>query len=211
MTKLKKADLIFKYVILGLVVISLLTLFLPIYEQTYTSTYEETTETTTFYFYGSSYFTYTTTITVMLYALLVPILSIVFLFMNFKKSRLLSYGLISVYVLDNIFSLLLIKNMIADNTNERYTYTLKYGYSIFVAELVLLCAVVITSLVLYLIDSLCDKKARLRENNQDLSNPTQIDLLKSRIETLNELKDSGIITEEEYEQKRSEIVKNIRI
>lgn len=142
--------------------------------------------------------------------MLVPVFAAIFLFTEFKSSKLFSCGFSLAYIITNIYSFVLIGRAVKESGGS-YTYTLLYGYYLMLIETVLLLGVVIAALVLYILCKVKEKNTVSATEEQAVTNLSQTDTFKQRIELLNGLKDSGLLTEEEYGQKRSEIISELKV
>ncbi len=203
MKGLKKTDSIFRWIILGIAIANILTYFMPIYESVYRGGEPEL-----IYLYGSSS---SSLVVVGFTNLLIPIISLIFLFANFKNSKLFFYGFSLTYILNSIFTLIILDNAVSNNSNSYYAYSFKYGYYFYIITSVLLAVTVICSFIFYLI--IKKKNPNGEESNAVAASTkdSKIDAFKQRIEVLNDLKNQGILTESEYDQKRSEIVKDLEL
>ena len=201
---MKKTDNIFRWIILGIFVAHILTYFMPIYESIYTSSYSDP-ETTLYYMYMSGpYFI------VNLSSLLIPIVAIVFLFANFKNSKLFFFGFSATYLLNCIFTILSLSKITSDNSNSYYEYSLKYGYYLYIVTMALLAVVIISAFIIYLVRKSQDKKEEPEQSHQS-PHDSKIDNLRKRIDLLDDLKNQGILTENEYEEKRADIIKELKV
>ena len=209
MEALKKTEKVFKRLILCIFVAHISTYFMPIYESVYTSSWNDTKTTTVVYWYGSggggslSYIIYSST------ALIVPILAIAFLFANFKNSKVFFFGLSATYAINCIFTLLTLSQNIKENTNTSYEYTFKYGYHFFILTLIFLIAAIIVAFVVYIVA--LSRNSKIESEQLQRSSDSEIDIIKKKIEILDSLKQQGILTESEYEQKRSAIIEDLKI
>ena len=188
MNNLKKADSIFKWIILGLAIIHLVTYFMPVLESSYGSW---NSSSLYYWYYGGS---------VVYTSLLIPIIALVFLFANFKYSRLFFIGLSATYFFNSIFNLL----GIADAGD------FVYGYYIYVVTFALFVASVVSGFIIYLIIKAKSSKTVAETPSQPFES-SDVDVLRKRIELLDDLKNQGILTESEYEQKRKDIIKDLKI
>ena len=199
---LKKADNIFKWIILGVAIAHLMTYFMPIYKNTYT--YSDPVTTLVYMYSTSSY------VLVNFSSLLIPIVTIVFLFSNFKNSKLFFFGFSATYIINCIFTTLSLSKLINDNTSSYNDYSFVYGYYFFIVTMVLLALVIIGSFVIYVILKHKELKSE-SEQKQQVPQESKIDILRKRIEVLDDLKNQELLTESEYEEKRAEIIKELRI
>ena len=199
---LKKADNIFKWIILGVAIAHLMTYFMPIYKNTYT--YSDPVTTLVYMYSTSSY------VLVNFSSLLIPIVTIVFLFVNFKNSKLFFFGFSATYIINCIFTTLSLSKLINDNTSSYNDYSFVYGYYFFIVTMVLLALVIIGSFVIYVILKHKELKSE-SEQKQQVPQESKIDILRKRIEVLDDLKNQELLTESEYEEKRAEIIKELRI
>ena len=208
MKTLQKADSIFKWIILGLTVVNIISYFLPIYDYIYYGS--SRSEHTLCYLYGSN----SSYVVFSFSSLLIPIIAIVFMFANFKNSRLFFFGLSAAYIISCIFTILSVSHL-SNYRSDYYRYSLEYGFYIFIVTVALLSIAIIGSFVVYLLFNRKDSKLNNKDSKSDFASEppqqTAIDVLRKRIEVLDDLKKQNILTESEYEQKRSEIVKEIKI
>ena len=100
--------------------------------------------------------------------------------------------------------------MIKENTNSNYEYSFEYGYYLYLFTWVLLALAVIGALVIYLIMKNKELKSET-DQTQQVSQSSKIDILRKRIELLDDLKTQGILTEREYEEKRADIIKELKV
>lgn len=210
METLKKIDKIFNWLILGLVIVHLIAYFMPIYESVYSSSYNNTVETDIIYLYTNNSSVLLSYYIASSASLLFPILAIVFLFARFKTSKLFFFGFSTTYITNCIFIVLNLSKAIKSNTSSNYAYSYQYGYYFFIVTMVLLSLAIIGALVLYLI--LKHKELKLEsEQVQQVSQDSKIDILRKRIDVLDDLKNQGILTESEYDEKRADIIKELKI
>ena len=206
---LKKTEKILKWLILCIFVTHMLTYFMPIYESIYTSSWDNTKTTALIYWYGYSssgsltYIIYTST------ALIVPILAVVFLFTSFKNSKAFFFGLSATYVINCIFTLLTLSKSIKESTKTSYEYTFKYGYHFFILTLILFIITTVVAFVIYLVAH--SRNSKLESEQLQQSSDSEIDNIRKKLELLVSLKQQGILTESEYEQKRSAIIDAMKI
>ncbi|MCH5350512.1 MAG: hypothetical protein J1F39_00895 [Clostridiales bacterium] len=202
---MKKIDKIFKWIVFGVFILHLLAFFMPIYSATSQTSYSDP-EVILSYLYSSS------SIYLLVYfsELLIPIVAIVFLFANFKSSRPFFFGLMGTYMLNGIFTILSLSRMVLDNTSSYYDYAFQYGYYIYIVTLVFLFIAVISSFIVYLV-SKSQNANEDAEASRETYQESKIDVLRKRIELLDDLKRQGVLTEREYDEKRSEIIKDLKI
>lgn len=210
METINKTDKVLKWIILGLFIAHILTFLMPIFECVYKNSYGNTTETTLYYFYTTFSSLHLSNLFVYATSLILPITALVFLFANFKNSKLFFFGFSVTYLIECIFTIMSLSKSIKNNTSSNYEYTLKYGYHLFTFTVVLLCLTIGVSFIIYLISKNKDSKPEPIQVQQTSDN-SQIDTLRKRIDLLDELKEQGILTEREYEQKRAEIIREIKI
>ena len=206
MNTLKKTESIFKWIILGIALAHLISYFMPIYESVYKGSYSDP-ETTLVYLYGSGASSY---IIVSFTNLLIPIVSFVFLFANFKNSKLFFYGFSFTYIINCIFTILNLSKSINNNTSSYYEYSFQYGYYIFIVTMVLLALTIMGEFVIYLILKHKELEPKAEQKEQ-IHQDSKIDILRKRIELLDDLKNQGILTESEYDEKRAEIIKELKV
>ena len=199
---MKKADKVFKWIILGIFVAHIMIYFMPIYKYTYKSTYSDP-ETTLVYLYGSS----SSYSIISFTSLLIPIAALVFLFAQFKNSKLFFFGFSATYIINCIFTILLLSKAILNNNSNSYQYSFQYGYYVYIATLGLLAVAIIVAFIIYLVQKSKDKREEPTNLHQDL----KIDILRKRIELLDDLKNQGVLTESEYAEKRADIIKDLKI
>ena len=208
MKALKKTENIFKWIVLGMAIVHFVTYFMPIFKSVYT--YRDTPETEIFYFYTNSSSLYLSYYFASATSLLLPIIAIVFLFANFKSSRLLFFGFSTTYIINCVFTIISLSKSIKNNTNRNYEYSFQFGYYLFIITMVLLTLAIIGAFVIYLI--LKRKELKIEsEQVQPVSQDLKINILRKRIELLDDLKTQGILTESEYEEKRADIIKELKI
>lgn len=206
MSILKKTESIFKWIILGITLAHLVSYFMPIYESVYQSSSRDP-ETNLIYLYGSGS---SPLIIVNFTNLLIPIVALVFLFANFKNSKLFFYGFSATYILNCIFTTLNLSNAINNNTSSYYEYSFQYGYYIFIVTMVFLALAIIGAFVTYLILEHKEFEPEAEQKEQ-AHHDSKIDILRKRVELLGDLKNQGILTECEYDEKRAEIIKELKI
>lgn len=200
MVELKKANTIFKWIIFAILIISLFSIFCPVYENEIRKDPLNATKVFITYFYGYDVTSYSILIS------LVPILAIVFLFVNFKNSQLFSFGLSVAYIINNIISVMSIYKFVeAQAESHDNFYSLSYGYYLLIIETILLGLAVILAIIFYAINVIEESK------NEGFKFNGNLDELKKRLDFLTELRDNGVISDVEYEQKRNEIIKGIKI
>ncbi len=203
MNKLNKTDSLLKWIILGLSLACILSLFLPVYQLS--SRYSTSVEK--YYWYQIAQHNYSFIyLGGMVTVVLLNMVALSFLFGGFKNSRLFFFGFSGAFSLNSIFSILQIKSIINNETGSSSTIEFSYGYYIFVVLTALLIIAMICYFVCYLILKSTDKKAAAKTDVKDVA-----DELKQRVALLNDMKSNGILTEEEYELKRSELIQNLRI
>ena len=207
MNTLKKTESIFKWIILGIALAHLISFFMPIYESVYKGSTYSDPETTLIYLYGSGSSSY---LIVSFTNLLIPIVALVFLFANFKNIKLFFYGFSFTYIINCIFTTLNLSKSINDNTSNYYEYSFQYGYYIFIITMVLWALAIIGAFVIYLISKHKNLESEA-EQNQQVHQDSKIDILRKRIELLDDLKNQGILTESEYDEKRAEIIKELKV
>ena len=206
MQTLKKTDNIFKWIILGVAITHILTYFMPIYKNTYKSGTYSDPITTLFYMYGGS----SLYLIVNFSNLLIPIVAIVFLFANFKNSKLFFFGFSTTYIINCIFTILSLSKSIKNNTSIYDDYSFVYGYYFFIVTMVLLALIIIGAFVIYLI--LKHKESQSESGQtQQVPQDSKINILRKRIEVIDDLKNQGILTESEYAEKRADIIKELKI
>ncbi|MCH5166060.1 MAG: SHOCT domain-containing protein [Clostridiales bacterium] len=206
----KKIEKIFNWIVLGLAIMHLISYFMPIYKSVYTSSYDNTVETKVIYFYTSNASFYISYYIVNSISLLLPITAIIFLFTSFKNSKLFFLGLSSTYIANCIFVLLDLSKAIDNNTNTNNVYIYQYGYYFFIVTMVLFALAIIGVFVIHLF--LKHKNlATVSEQTQQVTQDEKIDVIRKRIEVLDDLKTQGILTESEYEEKRAIIIKELKI
>lgn len=137
-------------------------------------------------------------------------MAIVFLFANFKSSRLLFFGLSTTYIINCVFTIISLSKSIKNNASSNYEYTFQFGYYLFIITIVLLTLAIIGAFVIYLILKRKELKTESEQVQQAYQN-SKIDILRKRIEVLDELKNQGILTDSEYDEKRAEIIKELKI
>lgn len=207
MATLNKIDKYLKCVILGIFVIHLIAYFMPIFKVIHIQNDADVQISYSYIYYGSfGGFSWNYASTSLL---LMPIIALTFLFANFKNCRVFFYGFSATYITGCIFQLLAWSKEIYARTSSYYEYQHMYGYNFYVFTLVLLSIVVVLDLTMYIVSKFL--KLKLEPKNLKLASDSNIDTVKSKIELLNNLKQQGILTEGEYEQKRSSIIKELKL
>lgn len=195
-------------VLIVVITLNIVTYFMPYYKSTYSPTYGDK-EVTNMYLY-SGYFSVTpfTTMT-----LIIPILAIVFLLTDFKNGKPLSFALIASQFMSNILLILSTKSYTTNRQSSNYDYSIMYGYYMCIAMSVLLAIALIYAIIVYVLNKHKLTTQTQPQNNQITTSTikSDIDIFKERISTLDELKKDGVLNDIEYEQKRNEIVKDLKI
>lgn len=196
-------------ILIAIMVLNIITYFMPYYKSTYSPTYGDK-EVTNMYLY-SGYFSVTpfTTMT-----LIIPILAIVFLLTDFKNGKPLSFALIASQFMSNILLILSTKSYLLDRQSNSYEYNLTYGYYMCIVMTILLALALICSITIYIIierKNSAQPQSHTKQIDPPVIKKSNIDIFKERINTLNELKNDGVLNDDEYEQKRNEIVKELNI
>ncbi|MDE5549358.1 MAG: SHOCT domain-containing protein [Clostridia bacterium] len=209
MKSIRITNSVLKWIIFALLIISLITMFFPIYQSKYTSTStgsnSATTTNKTTYEYGYSSFVTSIWNVYNVFTVLLTVLAIVFLFAEFKSSKIFSFGLIATNVINNFFSIMTISRYVNESSSNTTQYSLSYGYDLMLVETIILTLAVILAIIFYAIEKSLESKGDKKTEDYSL------DDLKERLNFLAELRDSEVITESEYEQKRAEIVKQIKV
>ena len=182
---------------------------MPYYKSTYSPTFGDK-EVTNMYLY-SGYFSVTpfTTMT-----LIIPILAIVFLLTDFKNGKPLSFAFIASQFMSNILLMLSIKSYLLDRQSNSYEYNLTYGYYVCIVMTILLALALICSITIYIIierKNSAQPQSHTKQIDPPVIKKSDIDIFKERISALDELKKDGVLNDIEYEQKRNEIVKDLKI
>ena len=200
MKSMKKVDYVFTWIIFGLFVLHLISYFLPFFESKSSGGKPELV-----YFYGGGSFYINSNII----NYLIPFIAIVFLFSKFKHGKLFFFGFSAAYLLSNIFVILSISKS-ASSDSSYYEYSLKFGYYFFIVTLVLLAISILCSFIFYLMMRSEDSNEE-SEQTRSSSPVSKIYYLRKKIEILDDLKNQGVLTETEYEQKRSEIIAELKL
>ncbi len=202
MKRLKKTQAVFTWIVLGVAIANLLVYFMPMFQSVYRGGEPEFG-----YLYGSS----SSYLIVSFTNLIIPITAIIFLFAKFKNSKLFFFGFSLTYIFNSIFTIISLNKAITENDNDYYVYSFKYGYYFYIVTTVLLAVSAICLFIFYLIIKKKEANEESGNISQAQTQDSQIDLLKKRIDILNDLKTSGVLTESEYEQKRLEIIKDLKL
>lgn len=210
MKKLNTVNLVLKIVLIVFIALNIITYFMPFYRQIYESSYSQDNSTTKVYLYSG----YLSVSPFTSLTLIIPIMAIVFLLTNFKSSKGIAFGLTASQIMTNIVFLLSISNLLDNNSNINYTYKPLYGYNVCIAFTILLSLALVATITVFIVSKQISKRQQLMQlNNENTSDNvlSPIDIFKKRIKTLEELKQIGVLTENEYEQKRNEIVQEFKI
>lgn len=202
MKKLNKTESVFTWIVLGVAIANLLVYFMPMYEVVYRGGEPEFG-----YLYGGS----SSYLIISFTSLIIPITAIIFLFAKFKNSKLFFFGFSLSYIFSSIFNIINLNRAITDNDNTYYVYTFKYGYYFYIVTMALLAALSLCLFIFYLIIKKKEANAETEKLSQAQQQDSQIDLLKKRMDILNDLKSQEVLTESEYEQKRLEIIKDLKL
>lgn len=206
MKRVEKTNKIMVWVLLSLTTLSILSYFLPMYTQKYTSSYSPST-TNTVYLYNSYAIN-----PIVSQAIIIPIFAIIFMFTSFRNNRLFSFGFLITTSANNIFCLLYMSRIKkSEYASPSYEYSYKFGYYFLIVVTILLIVAILGSLIIFIIAHHSNHSQNLNYEKNDHIETTEIEILKNRIKTLDELKAANILTEIEYEQKRKEIVDKFKI
>jgi uncharacterized membrane protein len=213
MNTLKKTERIFKWIIFGIALAHLISYFMPIYGVARKSgSAHSDPKTTLFYLYGENVSLYLAILLTILFV------ALVFLFASFKNSKLFFCGFSASYIINCIFATIVssralsrsMENITSSYYEPSYEYSFYYGYYIFIVTMILLALAIIGAFVIYLIlqhKELESEAEQKEQAHQDL----KIDILRKRIELLDDLKNQGILTESECGEKRAEIIKELKV
>ncbi len=206
MEKVKIAKIIFKCLCVVAIILLMLTYIMPVFGSNDGSNKE------LYYMHHVSYNMYQFFSSISYF--LIPLMAIAFLFAKMKNNKPIFFGLSSTYIALDIFFLIYLTQSISDKL-DKYDY--KYGYYINIFALMLLVASIAALLITHLIaksyenDNIEPTDSDLSSQDTQSSRFFEIANLQKRLETLNDLKSQGILTKSEYEAKRSEIIKDLKI
>lgn len=204
MEKAKKAAFVFKWLILGVSVLTVCLWFLPIYGPAGTG------EDTMFYdvFFSLSI--------LGILAIFTLALSVSFVFSSKRDGVKFAFGLASVY----FFELVLYLCKIGEQIDASRTIELRSGFYLSciltaVYFILFICVLVFSCIA----NSLDDKSNKEVENSiadknneiEDTAMFSNMTSIKQRLEILNDWKKQGLLNETEYEQKRAAIIKDLKM
>ena len=207
MRKLTLTKNILIYLLIAVIALNIIAYFLPYYRSHYVPSYNGDEEIKVVYLYSG--YIAVSPFTAMV--LIIPIMGITFLLTNFKNSKPFSFAFIASQLMTNILLLLSVKSYIEDRTSDSYTYTSLYGYNMCIAATVLLAITLISVIAIHIIIYLKTKNSKNFCDNDSHKPKSEIDIFKERITILDDLKQNGMLTDSEYEQKRNEIVKELKL
>ncbi|MDE7328695.1 MAG: hypothetical protein K2N57_03000 [Clostridia bacterium] len=194
MEKIQKVDSCLKWIALILALMCILVCFAPAYGRESSSFDNKDVE---YYFYDHNF------PAVNLFTIVILILAVTLLFSTLKNGKIFFIGLSFTYFLYNIFTLVTLSNTIEASTSTSYKYKFLSGYYLLIIFMALYMAVVIAYFVMAIIQ-------RFLENQKGNKNDN-VKSLQNKIETISYLKEQGILSEEEYQEKRAKIVENLKI
>lgn len=207
MKKLTLTKNVLIYLLIAIIALNIIAYFLPYYRSHYVSSYNSDEEIKVVYLYSG----YVSVSPFTAMVLIIPIMGITFLLTNFKNSKPFSFAFIASQLMTNILLLLSVKSYIEDRTSDSYTYTSLYGYNMCIAATVLLAITLTSVIVIHIIIYVKTKNSNNFCDNDSHKPKSEIDIFKERITILDDLKQSGVLTDSEYEQKRNEIVKELKL
>lgn len=194
-----------KWLVLGIIVFYLLTLFVPlVYKIYYPGTEKEDIYILYWYTFASSSESTERALVgneSLSFNLLVPILTAVFLFLKSEKKKILFFTTASLFILKTILFLVSVNNLFArlNTLVYSYTYYLVYGYYLM---WIAVCAFAIATIYLFIVHI----KSKKEEKQKSI-----IDIMKDRLALLDGMKAGGILTEEEYDAKRAELIHELKL
>lgn len=204
MEKQKKLEKIFKWIVFSIIIANILVYFLPIYQEIYM--FGSQKQTSKYYLYEGRYsVSYISIISILALALIA-----VFMFAEIKNKEYFALAFGSAYFLPDLFTLLTIRKAVKD-TDSSYKYSYCYGYYLFWIVSLLLILSVICWFVIKLLLKRKQANQETKETEELNEELTELDIVKRRLDTLNELKEEGVLTEEEYNQKRANIINDLKV
>lgn len=140
----------------------------------------------------------------MAFASLLIVITFVLLlaYISNKKYSNIAYGFAAAHIICNLIILLLMYPNEQDSSN--YNYGILSGFLFCVITTVIACMLLISLISINCLLIRTDKNV-MWNNNTDASN------ISNKLEELEMLKRRGILTHEEYEKKRSEVIENLKL
>lgn len=191
MEKIIRTLKVLKFVLFGLVLVNLLFLFSPMYTVTANNT------STILYLYQN--------VNVFVF-LLFAACSCVFLLVKFNNAKLCAYVSIACLLIYNGVCYLLMSNAVMALEKNAVTYNSIQFFFYFTLFTSLVLLVSIGFYVAYKIYG-----AQIAAEEAAEAQEIEVEEFKNKIETLEELRKENLLTEPEYQIKRDEIVKGLRL
>ena len=190
-----------KWVVFGIIAFYFLTLFMPLVQYVFSND----DEVIKLYWYTIASSSSATMIGLlgnesMSFNLLVPILATVFLFMKSERNKkILFFTAASLFILKTIFFLVSVSNFYSKDSYSGYNCSMAYGYFVMWMAIVAFTVVAIYLFIVHIKSKKEDKQKSI------------IDIMKQRLALLDSMKASGILTEEEYDAKRAELIHELKL
>lgn len=199
MKKLTLTKNILICLLIAIIALNIIAYFLPYYRVSSSNSNKEFKDIYLYSNYSFSPFS--------VMVLIVPILAITFLLINFQNSKPLSFAFSASQLMTNILLLLSLQNYIEDRTS----YITIYGYNLCIAATVLLAIALTAIITVHIIIYLKTKNDQIFYYDDDQEPKSEIDIFKERITILDDLMQNGLLTDTEYDQKRNEIVSELKL
>jgi len=199
---MKIAETVFKWIIFGLFVLYFILYFIPMFHIDYDKYY--------LMYSGGIGRGYNF---ISVGTILFPIFVLIFLFARFKNSKLFFFGMSAIVLFDFIVILKTIMEVVKASKYNGF----EPGFYVLFMTIVLMFIAIAAMAVLYIIGRINEFRENKSlepesvENAQAEGQTNDVPALINKLNVLNDLLKGGVINEDEYNEKRAEIVNNFKL